>query len=68
MEAGKLVRRNRTVLNLFKPRANLEVQANFLSMRVVGIWHEIPHKVKISKNPGQFTRLYKAHRCSLRGQ
>ncbi len=56
------------LLNLTKPRTKLEVRANFFSVRVVDTWNAIPDKIKMAKNPGQFQRLYKAHRCSLGGE
>jgi hypothetical protein len=42
--------------------------ANFFSVRVVDTWNAIPDKIKTAKNPRQFKRLYKAHRCSLDGE
>jgi ribonuclease P/MRP protein subunit RPP40 len=56
------------LLNLTKPRTKLEVWANFFSARVVDTWNAIPDKIKMAKNPGQFKRLYKAHRCGLDGE
>jgi hypothetical protein len=44
------------------------VYANFFSVRVVNTWNTIPDMIKMAKNPGQFKRLYKAHRCSLGGE
>jgi hypothetical protein len=46
----------------------LEVRANFFSVRVVDKWNDIPDKIKMSKNPGHFKRLYRVDRCSLEGQ
>jgi hypothetical protein len=46
----------------------LHVYANFFSVRVVNTWNAIPDMIKMAKNPGQFKRLYKAHRCSLGGE
>jgi hypothetical protein len=43
---------------------NLEVRANFLSVRVVDKCNDIPDKITMSKNPGYFKRLYRADRCS----
>jgi hypothetical protein len=52
------------LLNLLKPRANLEVRGNFFSVRVVDEWNVIPSEIKMAKNPTQFKRLYKAYRRS----
>jgi hypothetical protein len=35
---------------------------------MVDNWNAIPEKIKMAKNPGQFKRLCKAHRCSLGGE
>jgi ribonuclease P/MRP protein subunit RPP40 len=66
-DGGGRTRQATGLLKLSKPRVNLEVRANFFSVRVVDSWNSIPDKIKMSKNPGQFKRLYKAHRCSLGG-
>ncbi len=52
------------LLNLLKPRANLEVRGNFFSARVVDEWNAIPSEIKMAKNPAQFKGLYKAYRRS----
>jgi hypothetical protein len=54
-------------LNLVKPRANLEARLNFFSVRVVDEWNAIPMEIKMTKNPHQFKKLYKAHQCSPAG-
>ena len=33
-------------LNLVKPRSNLEIRANFFSLRVVNLWNNLPSEVK----------------------
>jgi hypothetical protein len=39
------------LLNLLKPRTNLEVRGNFFSVRVVDEWNAIPSEIKKAKNP-----------------
>ncbi len=54
--------------NLIKPRTNLEIRTNFFSPRVVDGWNAVPTEIKMARNPYQFKKLYKAHRCSREGR
>ncbi len=42
------------VLNLIKPRANLEIQENFFSIRIVDNWYVTLEKIKMARNPRRF--------------
>jgi hypothetical protein len=65
---GERTRQSTGVLNLRKPRSNLEVRANFFSVRVVDDWNVIPESIKMAKHPSQFKRHYKEYRSSLGGR
>jgi hypothetical protein len=67
-DRGHRTRQATGVLNLIKPRANLEIRANFFSVRVVDSWNAIPENIKMARNPGHFKRLYKAYRSNLGGE
>jgi hypothetical protein len=64
---GGATRQAAGLMNLLKPRTNLEIITNFFSVRIIDKWNVIPAEIKIARNPEQFKRLYRAHSCSREG-
>jgi hypothetical protein len=64
MAAGTSVRTRQAagLMNVIKPRARLEVRANFFSVRTCDDWNMIPEEVKMAKSTAHFKKLYKRHR------
>jgi hypothetical protein len=50
------------LMNVIKPRARLEVRANFFSVRTCDDWNMIPEEVKRAKSTAHFKKLYRRHR------
>ncbi len=64
MASGTSVRTKQAagLMNMVKPKARLEVSANFFSVRTCDDWNMIPEEVKRAKSTGDFKKLYTRHR------
>jgi ribonuclease P/MRP protein subunit RPP40 len=63
-EAPVQTRQGAGFMNIVKPRARLEMRANFFSVRVCDSWNEVPDDIKMARSAGQFKQLYKKYRES----
>jgi hypothetical protein len=63
-EAPVQTRQAAGLMNLVKPRARLEMRANFFSVRVCDSWNGVPDDIKMARSTGQFKHLYKKYRES----
>ncbi len=67
-DSNVITRKTTSPRNLIKPQTNLEIQTNFFSAQVVDSWNAVPTEIKMTRNPYQFKKLYKAHRCGREGR
>jgi hypothetical protein len=66
-EAPVQTRQAASLMNIVKPRARLEMRANFFfffSVRVCDSWNGVPDDIKMAMSTGQFKHLYKKYRES----
>jgi hypothetical protein len=52
------------VMNLAKPRFNMDVRRNFFTVPVTENWNSVPDEIKIVKNTWQFKKFYRSFWCS----
>ena len=57
-EAAHRTRAAGNLLNIVKPRCNIELRRNFFSVRVVERWNGLPSRVKEAKTLDSFKNLY----------
>jgi hypothetical protein len=63
-EAPVQTRQAAGLMNIVKPRARLEMRANFFSVRICDRWNGVPDDIKMARSAGQFKQLYKKYRES----
>jgi hypothetical protein len=66
MAADGIVRTRQVagLLIVLKPRARLDMQSNFFSMRIADDWNAVLKEIKMARTVAHFKKLYKMLRCS----
>ena len=55
-QGGQSTRLQTDLLNVIKPRSNLEVRRQFFTVRIADYWNAVPSEVKNVQNVSQFKR------------
>ena len=60
-QQGQTTRHTSNLLNIAKPKAKLEVRANFFSVRCVQCWNNLPIKLRSATSVNEFKIAYDNH-------